>query len=143
MLSELDRDIDGRQDRGQQERPARDGVEDHHRKVLQPDKGMAGHLEIVVDERDDERKQKRIDRQGQDQQNGRCDQYPFEMTVRPGRKGGLPRRGSGRRHHRNRRRIPIGHAVPLFRMDSKQARERRSACETPRPAGGMRRPVAA
>ena len=55
--------------------------------ILQADEGVAGNLEVVIDEGDPEREQQRIDRQRQDQQHRRRDQQPFEVPVGPRRNG--------------------------------------------------------
>ena len=54
------------------ERPARHGIGDDLLEILQADEGVAGDLEIVVDEGDPEREQQRIDREREDQQRRRA-----------------------------------------------------------------------
>ena len=66
---ELDRDVGDRQDRRSASSDQRaTGSSDDLREILQADEGVAGDLEVVVDEGDPERKQQRIDRQRQDEQ---------------------------------------------------------------------------
>ena len=74
------------------QRPARDGVVDHALEVLQADEGVAGDLEVVVDEGDDQREEQRIDRQRQDEEDRRRDQQPLEIAVGPARQRREPRR---------------------------------------------------
>ena len=83
---ELDGDARAGEHRRHRERPARHGVVHHLLEVLQADEGVAGDLEVVIDEGDPEREQQRIDRQREDEQHRRRDQQPLEMAVGPERR---------------------------------------------------------
>ena len=63
--------VTDRHDREAERRPGQRVVQDLL-EILQPDEGVARNLEVVIDERDPQRKQQRIDRERQDQQRRRA-----------------------------------------------------------------------
>jgi hypothetical protein len=88
--NELDGDYRDRQrDRQAKRRPSK-GIVDDLLEVLQPHEGVAGNLEVVIDEGDPEREQKWVDRKGQDDQNGGRDHQPFEMAIGPAGRASSP-----------------------------------------------------
>ena len=78
---ELDRDVDDRERDRHPERVAGDRIEDDLLEIPQPDKGVAGNLEVIVDEENPDREQQRIDRYGENQQSRGRDEQPFETHV--------------------------------------------------------------
>ena len=148
----------GRQHRGQ--RQATSGRPDRTidlLEILQADEGVAGDLEVVVDEGDPDRKQERKDRQREDEDDGRRHQQPFEIAVapfRPGRSTGgrgagapprpmmrlcaMPSRAGVTGRPRNRRPAPFCSVRPVEL--SQPCRASRPCCRRrSRAASGTRR----
>ena len=53
---------------GEHQRPAGDRIEHDLLEILQADEGVAGDLEVVVDEDDPDREEQRIDREREDEE---------------------------------------------------------------------------
>src|SRR5436190_981765 len=62
----FDDDVGGRQHRRQRQGPAGNRIDHDLLEILQADEGVAGDLEIVIDERDPDREEEREDRKRED-----------------------------------------------------------------------------
>ena len=112
------------QDDGDDQRPARDRIGHDLLEIAEPHEGVAGHLEVVIDEGDPDREEQREDREREDQEHRRRDQQPFEMAVAPLR----PRQRVGARHDRRRPPRP-------FMLELRCAIRPAAELESNRPAG--------